>query len=244
MQDPVLKAVLVGVQLPRVSDAELEGSLGELTRLVNTLGYEVVGSLAQKRPGTGSALLLGEGKLRELARWTGGTGIVASTVTRKKSKAAEKFAREEEFEEETEYIDERAEPPSVKADVVIVDCDLSPSQMRNLESATGATVLDRTGVIIEIFSRHARTRAARLQVEIARLNYLAPRLRETGGGGDRQGGGIGGKGSGESSQELDRRHIRDDIKELKVELESIQHEGAMRRRRGLAHPPPGEAVRS
>lgn len=69
-----------------------------------------------------------------------------------------------------------------------MDCDLSPSQLKNLERAAGVPVLDRTGVIIEIFSRHARTRAARLQVEIARLNYLAPRLRETGGGSERQGG--------------------------------------------------------
>ena len=73
-------------------------------------------------------------------------------------------------------------------------------------------------MIIEIFSRHARTRAARLQVEIARLTYVAPRLRETGGGEDRQGGGVGGKGAGESSLELDRRRIRDRIKELKLNL--------------------------
>jgi GTP-binding protein HflX len=92
-------------------------------------------------------------------------------------------------------------------------------------------VLDRTGVIIEIFSRHARTRAARLQVEIARLAYLAPRLRETGGTADRQGGGIGGKGAGETSQELDRRRIRDRIKELKEDLANVQSESAVRRTR-------------
>jgi GTP-binding protein HflX len=103
--------------------------------------------------------------------------------------------------------------------------------MRNLESATGVTVLDRTGVIIEIFSRHARSKAARLQVEIARLTYVAPRLRETGGGGDRQGGGIGGKGSGETSLELDKRKIRDRIKELKDELASIGNEHQVRRAR-------------
>jgi GTP-binding protein HflX len=115
--------------------------------------------------------------------------------------------------------------------VVVFDCDLSPSQLRNLESATGAKVLDRTGVIIEIFSRHARTKAARLQVEIARLTYVAPRLRETGGGEDRQGGGVGGKGAGESSLELDRRKIRDRIKELKTELAAIGQEHLTRRAR-------------
>ena len=105
--------------------------------------------------------------------------------------------------------------PAEKATVVLVDHDLSPSQARNLERATGAEVLDRTSVILSIFQRHARTREARLQVEIARLAYQAPRLRETGGGGDRQRGGIGGKGAGESNLELDRRKIRDRIAELR-----------------------------
>ncbi|MGZ6488261.1 MAG: GTPase HflX, partial [Pseudobdellovibrio sp.] len=97
--------------------------------------------------------------------------------------------------------------------------------------ALGGSVLDRTGVIIEIFSRHAKTKAARLQVEIAKLTYVAPRLRETGGGGDRQGGGVGGKGAGETSLELDRRKIRDRIKELKTELGAIENEHITRRSR-------------
>ncbi|KYF97883.1 GTP-binding protein HflX, partial [Sorangium cellulosum] len=107
--------------------------------------------------------------------------------------------------------------------------DISPSQARNLERATGAQVLDRAGVIIEIFHRHARSREAKLEVEIARLNYVAPRMRETGGGGDRQRGGIGGKGAGESALELDRRKIRDRIAELKHELASVQREQSTRR---------------
>lgn len=230
METPPLNTLLVGIQLPKVTDSDCESSLAELGRLVHTLGYVVVGSLRQKRNSTSNALVVGEGKLQEIAKWTGGTGVVAPTVTRKKSKAAERF--------DDEGIDDPpdtqpSEPPSegVRAEVVIFDCDLTPSQLRNLESATGAIVLDRTGVIIEIFSRHARTRAARLQVEIARLNYLAPRIREAGGGRDRQGGGIGGKGAGESSQELDRRHIRDRIKELKDELASVQQESSLRRHR-------------
>jgi len=235
------KALLLAVQLPKVTDSELEGSLSELSRLVHTLGYEVVGSLRQKRGSSEGALLVGEGKLRELAQWTGGPGYVPSPVVKKKSKAALRF-EEAESEAEEEAVEEESEEaaaddapaPGVRADVVVAYCDLSPSQLRNLEAATGVTVLDRTGVIIEIFSRHARTRAARLQVEIARLNYLAPRLRETGGTSERSGGGIGGKGSGESSQELDRRHIRDRIKELKGELAAVQDEGAVRRQRRTA----------
>ncbi len=236
------KAVLVGVQLPKVSKEENEASLVELGRLVTTLGFEVIGQMTQKRPSQRSATVLGDGRLKTLAEWTGGTGEVASSVVHKKSRAALKFeknieAAEEESEEDIEDqlegdLDEVAlEFPKERADIVIFDCDLSPSQLRNLESATGVQVLDRTGVIIEIFSRHARTRSARLQVEIARLTYVAPRLRETGGGGDRGGGGIGAKGSGETTLELEKRHIRDRIKELKIELSSIDNEHLVRRAR-------------
>ena len=108
---------------------------------------------------------------------------------------------------------------------MIVDHELSPSQVRNLERATGAEVLDRTGVIVEIFHRHANSREARLQVEIARLNYVAPRLRESAGGGGRQQG----PGAGESALELDRRKIRDRIAELKDQLAAIQRDSDHRR---------------
>ncbi|MCM2352823.1 MAG: GTPase HflX [Pseudobdellovibrio sp.] len=228
------KAVLVGIQLPGIDQAELQSSLQELTRLVTTLGYRVVGQVTQKRSSDRSALILGDGKMQDLARWTGGSGKVASLVDRKKSKAALKWEEErvEDGDVEEEIIEDEESASSEiteKADIVIVDCDLSPSQLRNLESATGVSVLDRTGVIIEIFSRHAKTKTARLQVEIARLTYVAPRMRETGGGDDREGGG--GKGVGESALELDKRKIRDRIKELKTELSAISNEHEVRRAR-------------
>jgi GTP-binding protein HflX len=97
--------------------------------------------------------------------------------------------------------------------------------------ATGVEVMDRTAVILEIFRRHARSRAAKAQVEIVRLAYLVPRLREQGGGKDRQRGGIGGKGAGESSLELDRRKIRDRIAELNRELASLSEEARTQRAR-------------
>ncbi len=229
-------AVLVGIQLPKISSLELEASLQELTRLVTTLGYNVVGSVTQKRSSDKSSSVLGDGKLTELAEWTGGTGKIAAMVEHKLSKAQQKWHDEaEKNSDETadletdEHSGLLSEEQKKSAHIVIVDTDLSPSQLRNLESATGAPVLDRTGVIIEIFSRHAKTKAARLQVEIARLTYVAPRLRETGGNEDRGGGGVGGKGSGESSLELDKRKIRDRIKELKAELESIGNEHQIRR---------------
>jgi len=229
INEKIPNAVLVGVQLPSVSSEELESSLQELTRLVTTLGYNVIGRVTQKRGSDRSALILGKGKLLELAEWTGGTGEVASMVDRKLTKAAVKrLAIEEPDDVLGEVIPDEHKGT---AQIVIVDTDLSPSQLRNLESAAGVTVLDRTGVIIEIFSRHARTKAARLQVEIARLTYVAPRLRETGGGQDRQGGGVGGKGAGESSLELDKRKIRDRIKELKEELLAIGNEHHVRQSR-------------
>ena len=114
---------------------------------------------------------------------------------------------------------------------MLVDHDISPSQARNLEKATGVEVLDRTAVILEIFRRHARSRAAKAQVEIVRLQYLVPRLREQGKGKDRQRGGIGGKGAGESSLELDRRKIRDRIAELGRELEAMAEEQRTQRAR-------------
>lgn len=227
-----LAALLVGLQLPKVSDQETEGSLAELSRLVTTLGYRVIGQTSQRQSSEKKATVLGEGKLKELAQWTGGTGVIGPMIVKKKHKAALKFAKNQVTDEEDEDSHEASqEEIKEKAQIVIFDTDLSPSQLRNLESALGVPVLDRTGVIIEIFSRHARTRAARLQVEIARLTYVAPRLRETGGGEDRGGGGVGGKGAGESSIELDRRKIRDRIKELKEELASISQEHDTRRAR-------------
>lgn len=265
--NPKMKSLLVGVQTPGVSSSELEGSLKELSRLVTTLGYEVSGKTTQKRPGTGGPMVLGDGKIAQIARLTGGPGPsavgfqVPNALNPKLTKARLKREAEGEWTEGPEELDEDGNPieddsdgdagsgddSSVapaepeesameglggpKPDVVIFDCELTPSQMRNLQQAFACEVLDRTGVIIEIFSRHARTRAARLQVEIARLTYLAPRVRETGGGGDRGGGGVGGKGAGETALELDKRKIRDRIKELKSEFESISNEQDTRRTR-------------
>ena len=234
-------AVLVAIRTPRMTAEELESSLQELSRLVKTLGYTVVGRVTQKRSSDRYAAVLGEGKRAELAQWTGGSGKIESAFERPKHKAASKFegadediAEELDDESDGEEADDTSEGasgPREQAQIVIVDCDLSPSQLSNLERATGVPVLDRTGVIIEIFSRHARTRAARLQVEIARLNYLAPRLREASGARERQSGGIGGKGAGETSVELDKRRIRDRLKALKEELAAIGDEHQTRRAR-------------
>jgi GTP-binding protein HflX len=219
------RAVLVGVQLPGVEDEEHASSLSELGRLAKTLGLTVVGRVTQKRTALAAAAVVGEGKLKELAELTGGSGVVPSGVPahRRRDRAAS---------EETSD----AEENDAKATVVLIDHDITPSQARNLERATGAEVLDRAAVILEIFQRHARTREARLQVEIARLSYMAPRLRDSGGGRDRQAGGIGSKGAGESQIELDRRRVRDRIAELRRELAAIEKESSTRRQRRSAQP--------
>jgi len=184
--------------------------------------------MTQKRQSLGAATLLGKGKLKELAAWTGGTGVVPKGPPGK-TKATE----EDEEEDETDplHLEAPPAPTGERATVIVIDHELSPRQLRNIERATSVEVLDRTGVIIEIFHRHASSRPARLQVEIARLTYVAPRLRETGGGA-RQRGGIGQRGgAGESSVELDRRKIRDRISELKTELAAIEDESKTRRAR-------------
>jgi len=225
------RSVLVGVQLPGVSDSEHQASLAELSRLVHTLGFAVTGTITQKRSGPVTATVIGEGKLKELARLTGGSGKVASAVPESRRKREER--EELEAEEAPDLYDPQLEPiaEALQATIVIFDSELTPNQLRNLESATGAEVLDRTGVIVEIFHRHAKTREARLQVEIAKLKYLAPRLRQARAGADRQAGGIGAKGAGESAHELDRRRIRDRIAELTRELGSIQVGQEERRQR-------------
>ncbi|HLK38842.1 MAG TPA: GTPase HflX [Polyangiaceae bacterium] len=236
---PRPRAVLVGVQLPNVTDADHASDLAELGRLVHTLGYDVAATITQRRDALAAAAVLGEGKLKELAARTGGTGIVPTGAREVKTKArahdgwepSPEKARapgdgghDEESEDER---DREGDPagPTEKAGFVVVDHDITPSQARNLERATGAEVLDRTGVIVEIFHRHARSREARLQVEIARLNYVAPRMRESPGGKERQRG----KGAGEAALELDRRKIRDRIAELREQLAAIQKEQENRR---------------
>jgi GTP-binding protein HflX len=241
--DPAARpsAVLVGVQLPDASDLEHAAHLAELRRLVHTLGYRTVATLSQRRAGTGAGTVLGSGKLRELARLTGGPGVIASGAAARTSKAKERWEAEaagdgqaggeEGAPDEEDVPDQdarRAEPPGVageKPTVVVVDHELSPSQLRNLEKATGALVLDRTGVIVDIFHRHARSREARMQVEIARLKYLSPRLRESAGRSERQQG----RGAGDTAVELDRRRIRDRLAELGEGLAAVEREQDHRR---------------
>ena len=237
-------AVLVAVQLPGVTDLEHRSSIDELSRLVHTLGLKVVGTISQKRKSIAAGSVVGEGKLKDMGKWTGGSGVIPGFTKHTSqigvNEDSDVDLEHDEFESDAdETASESASElnqnkPSEKAEYVVFDNELTPTQSKNLEDALGAEVMDRTGVIVEIFHRHAKTPAAKAQVEIARLTYLTPRIRATGGA-DRQGGGIGAKGAGETQHELDRRRIRDRIAELRGEIERIHKEETLRRGRRSEH---------
>jgi len=119
-----------------------------------------------------------------------------------------------------------------RIDVVIFNSELTPVQARNIEESVGARAVDRTGLILDIFARRAQSREGKLQVEVAQLNYLLPRLVGHGTILSRLGGGIGTRGPGEQKLEVDRRRIRDRIARLKRELEKLEiHRSLVRKGR-------------
>ena len=120
---------------------------------------------------------------------------------------------------------------TLDAEMVIFDNDLSPSQIRALEEITGATVLDRSALILDIFAQRARTAEGRLQVELAQYRYLLPKLSGMGKSMSRLGGGIGTRGPGETKLETDRRHIRARIDRLEQELDQVRRLRAVERKR-------------
>jgi len=140
MPDPTTdlpSAVLIAVQLPGVSDAELKSELEELARLVKTLGLETSAVLTQRRSSLGAAAVLGRGKLVELARFTGGTGVVPKGAKAPNTKARARSDEEapDETEPEVESDSEEsdaANAPARKATMVVVDHEITPSQARNL----------------------------------------------------------------------------------------------------------------
>jgi GTPase len=120
--------------------------------------------------------------------------------------------------------------------LVIVDHDLTPVQLRNMEKGTGCRVIDRTQLILDIFATHAHTREGQLQVELAQLNYLLPRLTGRGEELSRLGGGIGTRGPGEQKLETDRRRIRDRVSKIERAIETVRKQRATRRRARQAVP--------
>ena len=125
-----------------------------------------------------------------------------------------------------------------EADVLIIDNDLTPTQQRNIEKVVGTRVIDRTQLILDIFARRARTAEGRLQVELAQLKYLLPRLTGQGAALSRLGGGIGTRGPGETKLETDRRRIGVRIAKLERDLERVRRGRALHRRKRDAVPVP------
>ncbi len=123
----------------------------------------------------------------------------------------------------------RTQARAARADLAIFDNDLTPTQLRNLEEALGLRVIDRTQLILDIFARRARSREGQLQVELAQLNYLLPRLGGHGALLSRLGGGIGTRGPGEQKLETDRRRIRQRIRKLKEAIEGVRSQRALHR---------------
>ncbi len=118
-----------------------------------------------------------------------------------------------------------------KTSIVIVDHELTPAQLRHLEAGIDRKVIDRTQLILDIFARRARTREGKLQVELAQLKYLLPRLAGAGDALSRLGGGIGTRGPGETKLETDRRRIRSRIHAVTEQIESVRHRRAQLRER-------------
>ncbi|HZD50658.1 MAG TPA: GTPase HflX [Silvibacterium sp.] len=131
---------------------------------------------------------------------------------------------------------------STRADVILFDHDLTPTQLRNLDDALPCRVVDRTQLILDIFARHARTREGQLQVELAQLEYMLPRLTGRGASMSQLGGGIGTRGPGETQLETDRRRIQRRLQHLKQEIEGVRRIRAQQRQRRESVPVPAVAL--
>jgi GTPase len=168
-----------------------------------------------------------EASLAELALLadTAGAKVVGTLVQRRGSIHPATFVGKGKLDELKQMVE------MTKAELVIFDDDLSPAQVRNLEKAAERKVIDRSELILDIFARRARTRESRLQVELAQLEYTLPRLTGMWKHLERQAGGIGTRGPGETQLETDRRLVRERIARLKAALESVEKERETQRHR-------------
>jgi GTP-binding protein HflX len=161
-------------------------------------------------------------ELAELTESAGGNVVGSILQLRDKPDPATLVGRGklEEIEAEAQFL---------KASLVIFDASLTPSQQRNIDDALDRRVIDRTQLILDIFAKHARSREGQLQVELAQLSYLLPRLAGSRKELSRLGGGIGTRGPGEQKIETDRRRIRDRIQRLQQNIETLRKQRSQRR---------------
>ncbi|MBI4729917.1 MAG: GTPase HflX [Acidobacteria bacterium] len=176
----------------------------------------------------GSGEVTAEESVAELGRLAGtaGAAVAATLVQRREKPDPATFLGRGKAEEV------RGAVKACDADTVVVDEELSPAQLRNLEEICGCKVIDRTALILDIFAQHAHSAEGKRQVELAQLAYLLPRLRGWGESLSRLGGGIGTRGPGETKIEVDRRRIRKRIAKLRIEIKDLERtRGAKRRAR-------------
>ncbi|OYY92676.1 MAG: GTPase HflX [Hydrogenophilales bacterium 28-61-23] len=233
VKDQPQYAIAAAVQLPGVSDVEFEASLTELRELAKTLGFKVTRTFTQKRNGFDRAAYLGIGKRQEIRHFVNNEADDETASELASPNFPPRLSSQDEA-----WNDADAQVSAEQIDILFVDHEISPSQARNLEKEVGCQVMDRTMVILEIFHRNARSPAARAQVEIARIGYMAPRLREAAklaGPQGRQRSGVGGRGAGESHTELDKRKLRDRIAELQKEIIAMDADRKTQRARRQAN---------
>ena len=159
-----------------------------------------------------------ESSLKELERLveTAGGTVFASLTQMKNTPEASTYIGEGKLQELADICTNN------DADMVVFDCELTPAQIKNIENAVGADVIDRSMLILDIFALHAVSAEGKLQVELAQLKYTAPRLMGKGKDMSRLGGGIGTRGPGESKLEIDRRRLASRIAYLRSELEELE----------------------
>ncbi len=220
------RAFLIGVEYRRRRDAKPH-SVGEQAQLA-AQARRSASTAAEGTPGEQPAghltpeELLAE--LHELAL-SAGAEVVGEFVQRRDRPDPATLIGRGKLEELSGAV------ASSGAAVVLFDHELTPSQQRNIEAAVGARVIDRTQLILDIFARHARTREGQLQVELAQLEYLLPRLAGRGVEMSQLGGGIGTRGPGETQLETDRRKIYRRIRDVKQQLEAVRRTRAQQRQR-------------
>jgi GTP-binding protein HflX len=255
------RAVLVGVDLtvrPRVARAGLEGA----RRAASRPGDEGLPLAASASRPLDRGANSEASELRETAPDSVAESSAASTALDAEESLAEfrELVSSAGGEVAAEVMQRRARPDpatligagkveeiagiaaSTEADLVLFDHDLTPTQLRNLEVALPCRVLDRTQLILDIFARHARTREGQLQVELAQLEYMLPRLTGRGKSMSQLGGGIGTRGPGETQLETDRRKIQRRIDQVKLDLEAVRRVRKQQRQRREATPVPTVAL--
>ena len=232
------RAVLIGVDLGVRSSRNRAGAAGARAAKVRVEEHAPESSASQTLPSFVLPGLDAEESLaefRELVSSAGGV-VVAELLQHRSRPDPATLIGSGKVEEIA------AVAASTQANLVLFDQDLTPTQLRNLEAALPCRVLDRTQLILDIFARHARTREGQLQVELAQLEYMLPRLAGKGKSMSQLGGGIGTRGPGETKLETDRRQIQRRIDKLKLDLEAVRRVRKQQRQRRESVPVPTVAL--